>query len=98
MMLDEQKKSDETAHQEMERYRRLTTEAKHKQVERFLVAKPQHKKVQRFTDEYKLIKTLGSGAFGTVKLAKHKATETQCAVKIIKKDSLKVAKVYEELL
>ena len=42
-------------------------------------------------------KELGSGAFGSVKLAHHKLSQVPCAVKIIRKSSLLVANVYQEL-
>ena len=40
---------------------------------------------------------LGSGAFGSVKLGKHKQSQVPCAIKIIRKSSLTVANVYQEL-
>jgi serine/threonine protein kinase len=40
-------------------------------------------------DDYQIIKDLGSGAFSTVKLAKHKATGELVALKVIKDDALK---------
>ena len=43
-------------------------------------------------------KELGSGAFGTVKIGTHKVTGVPCAIKIIKKSSLAVAEVYQDLM
>ena len=40
---------------------------------------------------------LGSGAFGSVKLGQHKQSQVPCAIKIIRKSSLLVANVYQEL-
>ena len=50
--------------------------------------------------EYTLGKTLGQGSFGKVKLAKHKTTGVEIAVKIVQKDSISdvedVERVYRE--
>ena len=42
-------------------------------------------KTTSISKEYTLGKTLGSGAFGTVRLAVHKATKQTRAVKVLKK-------------
>ena len=42
-------------------------------------------KTTPISKEYTLGKTLGSGAFGTVRLAVHKATKQTRAVKVLKK-------------
>lgn len=44
-----------------------------------------------------MIKKLGAGAFGEVVLGEHNKSKVPCAIKIIKKKSLRVAQVYEEL-
>lgn len=54
--------------------------------------------MHKFTDFYRISKELGSGAFGTVKLGSHRRSGVPCAIKIIKKESLAVADVYQELM
>jgi serine/threonine protein kinase len=46
-------------------------------------------------DEYQIIKDLGSGAFSTVKLAKHKLTGNMVALKIIKDDTTTSSSNYD---
>ena len=77
----------------------LSKEEKKVQADHFLSFKNQRSfhKVECFTDHYKLMKELGSGAFGTVQLGEHKHSGVPCAIKIIKKSSLMVANVYKEL-
>jgi serine/threonine protein kinase len=53
--------------------------------------------VGKFTDHYMVRKELGSGAFGSVKLGQHRKSGITCAIKIIRKSSLLVANVYQEL-
>ena len=55
------------------------------------------KYVQRFNEHYQKTSELGSGAFGTVYIGKHRSTQTPCAIKLIKKESLRVHQIYEEL-
>ena len=59
--------------------------------------KRKFKTVKRFAEHYKLTKEIGAGAFGSVKLGQHRQTQTPCAIKIIKKQSLLVHNVYEQL-
>lgn len=58
--------------------------------------KRKFKTVERFAQHYKMIKDIGSGAFGSVKLGQHRLTETPCAIKIIRKQSL-VNNIYVNL-
>ena len=55
------------------------------------------KKVERFTEHYSVRKELGSGAFGSVKLGKHRRSEVPCAIKIIYKTKLKERRVFQDL-
>jgi calcium-dependent protein kinase len=55
------------------------------------------KTVASFPKLYSLKKELGTGAFGSVKLGLHRKTKIPCAIKIIKKESLMVHDVYQEL-
>ena len=84
----------------MERQRGLSVAQKKEQVDRFISAKAfsKFKKVEKFSDHYRVTKELGSGAFGTVKLGQHRKSQVPCAIKIIKKSSLKVADVYLDLM
>lgn len=59
--------------------------------------KMKFKTVARFHEHYQVLKEIGHGAFGTVKIGKHRKTSMPCAIKIIKKESLKVHEIYEEL-
>lgn len=43
-------------------------------------------------------KELGSGSFGSVRLAQHRASKVMVAIKIIKKQSLKASEIYQELM
>ena len=45
-------------------------------------------------DFYELGKTLGKGQFGMVKLATHKVTEAQAAIKTVKKANMKPIEVF----
>jgi serine/threonine protein kinase len=45
-------------------------------------------------DYYSLDKTLGQGQFGLVKLASHKKTGQQVAIKTVKKKDMKSIEVY----
>ena len=47
-------------------------------------------------DHYVKIKEIGSGAFGSVMLGKHKKSGVPCAIKVIRKSSLKLS-VYQQL-
>lgn len=47
-----------------------------------------HKKVGKIRDHYRIGKVLGSGAFGEVRLCLHKETQTQRAVKVLRKNLL----------
>lgn len=60
------------------------------QSDHFLSFKTQQafKTVTHLTDHYTLVEELGSGAFGSVHLAKHKKSDVPCAVKVIRKKSL----------
>lgn len=51
----------------------------------------------KITDEYTLSKTLGEGAFGTVRKAIHKATKQERAIKILKKREQDVKKLFLEV-
>lgn len=55
------------------------------------------KKVKRFDQFYIIRQELGAGAFGSVKLGEHCKTHMACAIKIIKKQSLRKHQVYEQL-
>ena len=46
---------------------------------------------------YDVKKEIGSGSFGSVKLGTHKKSGVPCAIKIIRKSSLRTAEVYQEL-
>ena len=48
-------------------------------------------------EKYKFIKTIGEGTFGKVKLALHKLTEEQVAIKILEKKKIKNQKDYERI-
>ena len=43
------------------------------------------KEIKSIRDSYKMGRELGAGSFGTVNLAKHKATDRKVAIKVIKK-------------
>ena len=45
-------------------------------------------------EKYNFIKTIGEGTFGKVKLAIHKLTEEQVAIKILEKKKIKNPKDY----
>ena len=55
------------------------------------------KKTERFTEQYSVRKELGSGAFGSVKLGKHRRSDVPCAIKIIYKTKLRERRVFQEL-
>lgn len=59
--------------------------------------KMKFKEVTKFAKVYSLSKELGAGAFGSVYLGKHIKTKMPCAIKVIKKQSLKKHQVYEKL-
>ena len=48
-------------------------------------------------EKYNFIKTIGEGTFGKVKLAIHKLTEEQVAIKILEKKKIKNPKDYERI-
>ena len=79
--------------------RRLTQEERVKQAEHFLSFKTTQafKNIENFSDQYDIVRPLGAGAFGEVCLGEHKKSNVPCAIKIIRKQSLQVAQVYEEL-
>jgi len=83
----------------MDSQRRLSKAERAEQSANFLnfKNKMKFKTVNRFHEHYQLMKELGAGAFGTVKIGKHRKTQMPCAIKIIKKESLKVHEIYEEL-
>lgn len=54
-------------------------------------------KTCKITDEYSLGKTLGEGAFGTVRKAVHKATNQERAIKILKKRQQDERKLFLEV-
>lgn len=56
------------------------------------------KKIKKITDSYQLGKELGSGSFGSVRLAQHKASKVMVAIKIIKKQLLRESEIYQELM
>ena len=78
----------------------MTAAERKEQTERFLNFKAQKsfKKVERFTDLYKIQKELGSGSFGSVRLGQHRKSGVPCAIKIVKKSLLSQAEVYEQLM
>ena len=47
------------------------------------------KKIRRLDDHYETLEKLGAGSFGTVKVGKHKRSGMRCAIKTIRKSSLK---------
>ena len=69
------------------------------QAEHFLSYKQKaaFKTVARFPEHYQVSREIGNGSFGSVKLGKHRKSGVPCAIKIVKKESLKVANVYQEL-
>ena len=78
----------------------MTAAERKEQTERFLNFKAQKsfKKVERFTDLYKIQKELGSGSFGSVRLGQHRKSGVPCAIKIVNKSLLSQAEVYEQLM
>ena len=56
------------------------------------------KQLDNYTNNYKMTKQLGQGAFGTVWAAVHKQARAPCAVKIVSKRKLKEMEVYQELM
>lgn len=72
---------------------------KRKQHDKFLTFKSamKFKQIQSFAKQYRVSKELGKGNFGVVKIGQHRRSGMPCAVKIIKKQSLQVAQVYQEL-
>ena len=83
----------------IEQQRRMSRAEIQQQQAHFLTFKEQmkFKEVKRFHEHYSLKKEIGSGAFGTVKIGEHRRTRMPCAIKIIRKESLKVHNIYEEL-
>ena len=83
----------------MQSQRRLTATERQKQAEHFLSFKNQRsfKFVESFRAFYSLRNEIGTGAFGSVQLGMHRKSKVPCAIKIIRKSSLQVAKVYKEL-
>ena len=53
--------------------------------------------MQKFHENYSKRKEIGTGAFGSVHLGVHRKTKIPCAIKTIKKSSLQVHEVYQEL-
>ena len=45
-------------------------------------------------DYYEVEKTIGQGQFGSVKLAKHKRSGQQVAIKVIKKGNMSAQEIY----
>ena len=56
------------------------------------------KKVIQFSDHYSVETDLGVGSYGTVKVGQHKKTGMRCAIKIIKKESVEMPVVYQQLI
>ena len=56
------------------------------------------KKLKDINDRYLFGKTLGQGAFGTVKLCMHKDSQKTFAIKIMHKAAIKKQQIYIELL
>jgi serine/threonine protein kinase len=54
--------------------------------------------IKDIRDKYEIGQQIGEGSFGSVYLAKHKDFQREFAIKRISKESIKRAKVYEELL
>ena len=84
----------------MSNQRRLT-QAKRRQMADHIISHKQFSSfhtVERFADHYSIKKEIGAGAFGSVKLGCHRQSGYPCAIKIIKKSSLMVADVYQELM
>ena len=84
----------------MTRQRKMSTAQRQAQADHVLSFKQytSFKQVERFQDLYSVKKELGAGAFGSVKLGKHRKADTPVAIKFIKKSSLMVADVYQELM
>ena len=55
------------------------------------------KRVERLDESYQVVGELGSGQFGTVKEGMHKRSQMPCAIKIIKKSSLKRNEIFIQL-
>ena len=85
--------------QTIDRQSRMSAKERQDQAEHILSFKTQRafKTVERFAEHYKIVKEIGNGSFGSVKLGKHRKSDVPCAIKVIKKSSLKVAKVYQDL-
>ena len=85
-------------HDMVDNVRRQTKQQRKQNLETFMSMKTakKFKKVERFSDHYSLLKEIGAGAFGSVKLGRHKATQQPCAVKIIRKSSLS-HEIYQQL-
>ena len=68
----------------------MTDKQKIEQAQHFLSYKEQRafKQIENFMDHYEVKREIGSGAFGSVKLGKHKKSNVPCAIKIISKKSL----------
>ena len=52
---------------------------------------------QHSLENYEFLKTIGKGTFGKVKLAIHKPTEEQVAIKILEKSKIKTKKDLERI-
>jgi len=81
--------------------RRMSRQQKSQKLQQFVDYKRnmKFKLVDRqfVANNYSMRKTLGTGAFGTVKLCMHRKTQMPCAIKFIKKESLRVHEVYQQL-
>jgi serine/threonine protein kinase len=53
------------------------------------------KKIRKITDNYQLGKELGKGSFGSVRLGQHRGSKVMVAIKIIKKQQLQAAEIYQ---
>ena len=56
------------------------------------------KKISHIKDLYKIVKILGEGQYGTVRMATHKQLGYDCAIKIIKKKLLAKSLITEDLM
>ena len=87
---------DEQSRELMTSRRRMTVQERDEQAEHFLsfMSVKGFKKIERFTEHYSVRKELGAGAFGSVKLGKHRRSDVPCAIKIIHKTKLRERRVF----
>ena len=55
------------------------------------------KKVKKFFEHYTIESDLAKGSFGAVKIGKNLKTDISCAIKVIRKASLKEDKLFQQL-